>query len=187
MRVFLGSLCLLAVSTVCVAAEEPVLYATPEQGAPSPIGDIFSEFRLGGFAHQFSSNFENNTVDVNGEVLFVKPLTSADPWIDALLPRPHIGATLNLGGKTSHAYAGLTWTVPLGEKLFIEGSFGASVNNASTERRARFMLSRIVPRLVAISSSAKARRSASTLMNAGASWAPGSTRRTPACASPTRA
>ncbi len=118
------------------AAEEPVLYATPEQAAPT-VGDIFSEFRLGGFAHQFSSSFENDTVDVNGELLFVKPLTSADPWIDALLPRPHIGATLNLGGKTSHAYAGLTWTVPLGEKLFVEGSFGASINNGidGTARR----------------------------------------------------
>jgi lipid A 3-O-deacylase len=126
---------LLAAAALPARAEEPPVFVdggkstlTPETAIPS----IFSEFRLGGFAHNIDGKLENGTIDLNAEVLFVKPLTSADPWIDALLPRPHLGATINLEGKTSAAYAGLTWTFNLTEKLFVEGSLGGSINNGLT-------------------------------------------------------
>jgi lipid A 3-O-deacylase len=126
---------LLACSAFPALAEDLPVFAndkgpllTPEAATQS----IFSEFRIGGYAHNVGERFERGTFDINGEILFNKPLTATDPWIDALLPRPHIGATVNLAGKTSTAYAGLTWTFNLTDKVFVEGSFGASLNNGLT-------------------------------------------------------
>ncbi|HKI82274.1 MAG TPA: acyloxyacyl hydrolase, partial [Pseudodesulfovibrio sp.] len=44
--------------------------------------------------------------------------------------RPHLGATVNTDGNTSHAYAGLTWELPLfSTGFFVDGNLGLSVNN----------------------------------------------------------
>jgi lipid A 3-O-deacylase len=131
MRFLVLAICLLFPVSAAWAADEPLFSdpSAPRLTAKAASNTIFSELRLGTFGHNFTSTFESGSVDVNGELLFAKPLTSTDPWIDALLPRPHLGATINTGDKTSHAYAGLTWTVPLGERFFVEGSFGASINN----------------------------------------------------------
>jgi lipid A 3-O-deacylase len=87
-----------------------------------------SEVRGGVFVHDPESP-EAGSADLNGEVLFVKPFTSADPLWNALLPRPHIGGTANFEGKTSQAYAGLTWDYDLTSRVFAEGTFGGSVND----------------------------------------------------------
>jgi hypothetical protein len=50
------------------------------------------------------------------------------------VPRPHIGGSLNFDDKTSFAYAGLTWTVDITPRFFIEGSFGGAIHNGSTGR-----------------------------------------------------
>jgi lipid A 3-O-deacylase len=89
-----------------------------------------SEVRLGGFAHDPSSP-EKGSVDLNGEVLFAKPFT-LDPAWNFLVPRPHVGATANFAGKTSQAYAGVSWTYDFTEKVFAEATFGGSVNNGYT-------------------------------------------------------
>jgi lipid A 3-O-deacylase len=134
MRLPALALVLAAALSPASAEEQPVFVdgkgptLTPETAMPS----IFSEFRLGGFAHNIDGSSETGSFDINGEILFNKPLTSSDPWIDALLPRPHVGATVNLDGKTSAAYAGLTWTFDVTDRLFVEGSFGASINNGIT-------------------------------------------------------
>ena len=39
-------------------------------------------------------------------------------------PRPHIGATINMGGDTSQAYAGFTWDYKLPKRLFFNFSWG---------------------------------------------------------------
>jgi lipid A 3-O-deacylase len=104
-------------------------------GAPAaPIvqaSSFLSEVRLGTFAHDPLSP-ESGSADVNGEILFAKPFNApGSPW-DFLLPRPSIGATVNFVGKTSQAYAGLTWTYDITKSIFVEGSFGGSVNNGKT-------------------------------------------------------
>jgi lipid A 3-O-deacylase len=113
------------------AADEPVFADTkqPTLTPQSVTRSIFSEFRVGGFAHNVDGSFEPVGLDLNAEVLFAKPFTSTDPWIDALLPRPHVGGTLSFTGQTSMAYAGLTWQFNLTESLFAEGTFGAALNN----------------------------------------------------------
>ena len=47
------------------------------------------------------------------------------------IPRLHLGATINTTGRTSHAYAGLTWAFDLGSSLFVEGSLGGAFNNGA--------------------------------------------------------
>jgi lipid A 3-O-deacylase len=99
--------------------------------APLPAragGKILSEIRGGVYAHDidlWSFHRESGT-DVNGELLFVSPA-----FLDVLWsPRPHLGATVNTDGNTSHAYAGLTWELPLASTgLFVDGNLGLSVNN----------------------------------------------------------
>ena len=96
-------------------------YAPP---AASPYGWL-SEIRAGGFVHDPLSP-EKGAVDFNGELLFGKRAFSG--W-DALMPRLHVGTTVNLAGKTSHVYAGATWTYDITSALFVEATFGGSANN----------------------------------------------------------
>jgi lipid A 3-O-deacylase len=92
-----------------------------------------SEPRVGGFVHDPFSPERNSGGDVNGEVLFAKPATSADPLWNALIPRPSVGTTINTEGKTSSlAYASLNWTYDVTKQIFVEGSFGGEVNNGHT-------------------------------------------------------
>ena len=102
--------------------------AAPIAQSPS---SFLSEVRLGTFAHDPLSP-EKGSADLNGEILFAKPFSAPGSAWDFLLPRPSIGATLNFAGKTSQAYAGLTWTYDITKSIFVEGSFGGSVNNGKT-------------------------------------------------------
>ena len=104
----------------------------PAGGAHRAIALVLSlGVRLGTFAHDPLSP-EKGSADLNGEILFAKPLSAPGSAWDFLLPRPSIGATLNFAGKTSQAYAGLTWTYDITKSIFVEGSFGGSVNNGKT-------------------------------------------------------
>lgn len=88
------------------------------------------EARLGVFAHGVGS-VEQGTVDINGEV--VSPRLSfgaTGPWT-FLIPRVHVGGSVNLGSRTSFAYAGLLWTIPVWDRVFIEGYVGPAVHNGS--------------------------------------------------------
>jgi lipid A 3-O-deacylase len=69
-------------------------------------------------------------LDVNLELLFpafefTKPIFS---------PRPHIGAQVNVGGRTSQVYAGLTWTFYLTDGIWFAPAVGGSINNGETTR-----------------------------------------------------
>ncbi|MBV8962733.1 MAG: acyloxyacyl hydrolase [Hyphomicrobiales bacterium] len=131
---------LAGVFAVILLAAGPVLAA--DLGYPTNFGppaapitqapvSFLSEVRLGTFAHDPASP-ESGSADLNGEILFAKPFSEpGSPW-DFLFPRPSIGATLNFAGKTSQAYAGLTWTYDITKSIFVEGSFGGSVNNGKT-------------------------------------------------------
>lgn len=67
-------------------------------------------------------------VDVNAELLFT-PIDIGDLSFLGEF-RPHIGATINTSGLESMLYAGLSWTWhPFDGPVFIEGTFGGSVNN----------------------------------------------------------
>ncbi|MBW0002854.1 MAG: acyloxyacyl hydrolase [Hyphomicrobiales bacterium] len=111
----------------------PTTFVPQPIPAPQSQSQFFflSEVRLGTFAHDPTSP-EQGSADLNGEILFAKPFSLPGSAWDFLLPRPSIGATINFAGKTSQAYAGLTWTYDITKAIFVEGSFGGSVNNGKT-------------------------------------------------------
>lgn len=86
-----------------------------------------SEARVGAFLHDPKSP-EKGSTDANVEFLFGQAGRKYTGW-DALVPRFSFGGTANFAGKTSQAYAGLTWTYDVTSLFFVEGSFGGSVNN----------------------------------------------------------
>ncbi|MDJ1159562.1 acyloxyacyl hydrolase [Chelatococcus sp. SYSU_G07232] len=96
----------------------------PTVTAPS----FLSELRFGVNAHDPWSP-EKGSADITGEILFAKPFTASTPTLDLLIPRLHIGGALNTAGKTSHAYAGFTWTFDLTQEFFVEASLGGAVHN----------------------------------------------------------
>ncbi len=93
---------------------------------------LFSEIRLGGSVHEMDGP-ESGSANLTGEILFAKPFTAADLFTSYFVPRPHVGASVNLRGDTSFAYAGLSWTYDLTSWLFVEGTFGGAVHNGNTD------------------------------------------------------
>jgi lipid A 3-O-deacylase len=131
-KILLSLLCLVpSVGFAADVARNPVQKPLP---APAQSGSLLSEIRLGAFAHDPASP-EKGSVDLNAELLSAKLWQGADPAWSFLVPRAHIGGTANFNGKTSHAYAGLTWTYDIWRGLFVEASFGGAVHNGETGQR----------------------------------------------------
>ncbi len=96
---------------------------------------IVQELRLGAYAHNWIDN-EGAPVDLSIETLS-SPLPWAsfsNPYVDWFLS-PHInfGAMINTGGKTSYAFGGFNWRIPIYGPVFFEGEFGGAVNDAVRE------------------------------------------------------
>ena len=101
------------------------------------------EFRFGGTWTNPSwienDHAEADDAGITAEVLtapvdFASRFGVENPILAAILtPRFHVGGTgvLDEDG-TSYVYAGLTWHQALGDILFIESSFGGSLNNGNT-------------------------------------------------------
>ena len=97
-----------------------------------------SEIRGGIFSHSvdepetFLGMFGVERVhDINVELLFDAP--GLTEWVTLGDLRPHIGATLNMGGLEHMVYAGVSWTVPVFDSpVFVEASFGGAVHNGNT-------------------------------------------------------
>ncbi|MFI4996782.1 MAG: acyloxyacyl hydrolase [Hyphomicrobiales bacterium] len=134
---FLGlGMSLLAASLLSTERAQAADLGYPSSfGAPAaPITQpafFLSEVRLGTFAHDAMSP-EKGSADLAGEILFARPFTAPGSAWDFLLPRPSIGATISFAGKTSQAFAGLTWTYDITKSIFVEAEFGGSVNNGKT-------------------------------------------------------
>lgn len=98
---------------------------------PLPLG--FFEVRVGGSA-QDPWGPEEGSGNVTAEFLTPKLFRSENWLIDFFAPRVHVGGSVNFGGDTSFAYAGLSFTRDLTEKFFFETSFGGAVHNGDTNR-----------------------------------------------------
>lgn len=109
---------------------QPIVY--PPALAQVP---LFNELRLGGYYHGIG-NPERRTADVNAELLTRTLWIASDPDYAWLVPRLHVGGTVNTAGRTSYAYAGLTWTWEnlIWRGAFAEFSFGVAFNNGHTGR-----------------------------------------------------
>ncbi|WP_158554663.1 acyloxyacyl hydrolase [Methylovirgula sp. 4M-Z18] len=85
---------------------------------------------MGALVHDAASRESGGAPDLNAEVLFVKPWGTNDQW---WLPRPMIGTTINFEGRTSTAFAAAAWQYYVTQKIFVEGTFGGSVNNGKVD------------------------------------------------------
>lgn len=72
---------------------------------------------------------DENSVAVTGEVIFEKP----DFFKWKIAPRPYVNGSLNLGGKTSYAGAGLVWRQNFGKKLYGDFGFGLVAHDGTIE------------------------------------------------------
>ncbi len=106
-------------------------FVAPAPVVSSPYG-ILSEARFGVLAHGVDEH-EFGTVDVNGEVLFIKPTHLQGAW-DYLVPRFHLGGNLNTSGRTSDVYGGVTWQFPIYNRFFGELGFGGDLNDGDTRK-----------------------------------------------------
>lgn len=88
---------------------------------------LISEIRGGLYAHDIDllSFHREGGSDINGEILFSSPEVFDVIWS----PRPHIGATVNMSGNTSHVYGGLTWDLDLPAGFFVEANLGGAVHD----------------------------------------------------------
>ena len=88
-----------------------------------------NELRLGGAA---SLNDRPTSGYVQFEALFspVPSRTAYDPNLSFLLsPRPLVGASISLQGKTNQVFAGLAWKLPISGPLLVEYSVGGLVHD----------------------------------------------------------
>jgi len=122
-QVCFGILCLFGAGAVAVAGD-----------ASSDLGNLFAEhyeFRLGGFAHGVGG-VESGSVDVNAELIFPQlwPNIVAPSW-NWLVPRPHIGVSVNTAGKTDYGFAGGLWSFNVTRRFFVETFVGGAVHDGT--------------------------------------------------------
>lgn len=92
------------------------------------------ELRIAGLEHNMEPHGdEHGFADMGGSILFPKMATSFTGATNLLVPRIHVGGTANFSGKTSFAYAGVTWSVPFADVYFASLDFGGAVNNSVPE------------------------------------------------------
>jgi hypothetical protein len=92
---------------------------------------LLSEFRFG-FSAQDPWGAESGSANVTGEALLEKPFTTSDLFASYFVPRPHLGGSLNFDTDTSFVYAGLTWSIDVTPRIFLEGSLGGATHNGRT-------------------------------------------------------
>lgn len=135
-RVLVGALAMMAIGSAQAADLRGPRPAPPVFVAPVKPVSFVSEIRIGGSV-QDPGSAEGNTSNINGEVLFSKPVLSLDPFWQALVPRATVGGSYNFGGRTSYGYIGATWSVDLFPQtfrniVFLEGFFGGAVHDGYT-------------------------------------------------------
>jgi lipid A 3-O-deacylase len=116
------------------AAKAPVAAAVqPAEGDQATAGGprFLSEFRFG-FSAQDPWGRESRPGGFSGEMLFAKPFEPADLFASYFVPRPHIGGSASAGGRTSSAYAGLTWSIDVVPRVFVEASLGGALHDQSS-------------------------------------------------------
>jgi lipid A 3-O-deacylase len=101
--------------------------SVPSEASGGPIHAL----RLGLAAHDPFSP-ERGSLDLRGEILLAVPDSASR---SPLMPHIHLGGALNTGGRTSHLHAGVTWTLDLAPRVFIEASLGGALHDGATEQK----------------------------------------------------
>jgi len=96
-------------------------------GAAKAQMGILDEVKLGVLDHDapIGADHRERGADINAEALFVSPGFLAPVWA----PRPDVGVNINSLGKTSYAYAGLTWAANFSPVCFADLSVGGAIHD----------------------------------------------------------
>ena len=96
---------------------------------------LLDEIRVGVLGHHVEPAGTENGTDLNFEILFSRPAISYGSHMAdfVLKPRLHLGASINVDGNTSQAYAGFTWDIPLLERLSLELTLGGSWHDGPSD------------------------------------------------------
>jgi hypothetical protein len=126
------SLLVLFMGTSGVLGSEFKRQTSSSQASAQP--SLLSEFRFGFSAQDpWGPEGQDGSANLTGEILFAKPFTASDLFTSYFIPRPHVGGSLNFDGRTSFAYAGLSWTVDVTPDIFVEGSVGGAFHNGKDQ------------------------------------------------------
>ena len=89
---------------------------------------FISEVKTGFANHDvgFFGSQKEDGIDSSFEFLF-REINYNLLWLGT--PRPHIGATINMTGDTSQAYAGVTWDYKLPKRMFFNFSWGLAYHD----------------------------------------------------------
>lgn len=96
-------------------------------GSKSNAGSDF-DARFGAFYHGFGS-VEKNTYDINASLLSPRLNFDLPGYLAYALPRFQIGGAKNVDGRTSFAYAGVAWDLPITRWLFVEPYIGGAIHS----------------------------------------------------------
>jgi lipid A 3-O-deacylase len=101
--------------------------------APAVAGDLVSELKIGVLAHDVPdlwSGFqrEEGTADINIEALLAPSVVFFGGTL-----RPAIGASINTGGQTSHAYIDARWQYETASGIFFGVGVGAAIHDGNLD------------------------------------------------------
>lgn len=109
-----------------------VTFAAPLP-APTQAQGLFSEIKVGLLAHDVPDlwsgfQLETDAPDINLEVIFARYV----PFLGGRI-HPALGASINTGGGTSHAYLDARWQIEGPSGLFFAVGLGAAIHNGETD------------------------------------------------------
>jgi hypothetical protein len=111
----------------------PAAANTVNGSTENPYGVDRYAVRGGVFAHGIGS-VERNTFDLNFELVSPRLFSpDATQWWASFIPRLQIGGFLNTASRTSEAYTGALWTIPIYHGFFFEAFIGGAINNGSED------------------------------------------------------
>ncbi len=95
---------------------------------------IFDELRFGAVSSIAAGDNDEEGAFITGMVLFDPWNRDAlDGWQRILTPRIHVGGDIATSDEANQVFAGFSWTADLGDRFFLEGGFGGSVNDGDLE------------------------------------------------------
>jgi lipid A 3-O-deacylase len=94
------------------------------------------ELRVGGFAHAIGSA-EKNTGDVSVGLVLPSLFADQQSWWAMLVPRPYVGAMINIPHRSDSFRGGALWRFPIWGAWFAEGFFGGAYDDGSINGDAR--------------------------------------------------
>jgi lipid A 3-O-deacylase len=138
----LGAALLLAPAIAAAAdlspAPIPVPATAPVVAPPPSLFDPYRwEVRFGVMSHGVGS-VESGTYDLSPEFVSPRLWRGNGEWWNVFVPRAHVGASVNLSGKTSAVWAGLLWSIPITERWFVEVFGDRAIHNGRLLDGAQF-------------------------------------------------